>query len=80
MKVRSYDHAIYDHSSHGPTFGAGHNIYIANGAGGNGNSHTNPGYYYIQPFGYRYGSSSAQSLFAGSHNFQPDDCEVLYQT
>lgn len=79
MKVLDIDHAIYDNSGHGPTFGSGHDIYIADGAGGNRNSNTNSGYSYIPPLGYQYSSSSLKSLLAGTFNFQPDDLEVFYQ-
>lgn len=78
MKVRRIDRAVYHNSGYGPTFGS-HDIYIADGAGGNTGSSANLGDDYVWPFGYRYGTSSIRSLLAGSYSFQPDDLEVFYQ-
>ncbi|KAL9961572.1 hypothetical protein ACROYT_G030534 [Oculina patagonica] len=80
LHVKKYSNAIYGNSGYGPTFGAGHDIYIANSAGSNTNSYSNLGSTYVQLAGYRYGSSEAQSVFAGSYKFQPHEVEVFYQT
>ena len=80
LHVKSSGNAIYGNSGYGPTFGGGHDIYIANSAGSNTNSYSNLGHTYVQLAGYRYGSSNTRSLFAGSYNFQPNEVEVFYQT
>ena len=72
--------SIYSCYSHGPTFGYGHGIYIANYASSNTNSHSTIGYTYSAPTGHSQGSSFARSFLAGSYNFQPDEVEVFYET
>ena len=69
--------AIYTRALIGPTFGGGHDIYIANSAGYSLNSHTNFGHTYTLPNGYMPGSSDTLSLLAGSYNFKPSNIEVF---
>ena len=71
-------HSIYTSSSYGPTFGGGHDIYIANNARFSTSSYSNFGYTYRPPYGYSYGSSNTRSLLAGSYNFKPTEVEVFY--
>ncbi|KAL9963156.1 hypothetical protein ACROYT_G032331 [Oculina patagonica] len=73
-------HSIYSCSSYGPTFGGGHDFYIASYASTRTNSYTNLGYTYGPPAGHSYGSSFAKSFLAGSYKFQPDEVEVFYET
>ena len=73
-------HSIYSCSSCGPTFGGGHDIYIASYASSNTNSYSNLGYNYGPPSGHSYHSSFALSFLAGSYKFQPDEVEVFYET
>ncbi|KAL9963127.1 hypothetical protein ACROYT_G032302 [Oculina patagonica] len=73
-------HSIYSCSNYGPTFGGGHDIYIADYASSNTNSYSDLGGNYAPPTGYSYRSSFAQSFLAGSYNFQPDEVEVFYET
>ena len=80
LHVKRYSHAIYGNNGYGPTFGGGHDIYIANSASSNTNSYTNLGHSYVQVTGYKHGASDAKSLLAGSYNFQPHEVEVFYQT
>jgi len=80
LHVKDSDNAMYGNSGYGPTFGGGHDIYIANSAGSNTNSYSNLGNTYVQLAGYRYGSSDTRSVLAGSYNFQPHEVEVFYQT
>ncbi|CAH3123360.1 unnamed protein product [Porites lobata] len=80
LHIKNYEHAIYGNDGYGPTFGASHDIYIADSAGSNSNSHSNLGHNYVQVAGYKYGASDTQSLLAGSYNFQPHEVEVFYQT
>ena len=46
VQWRCFDNAIYDNSSYGPTFGNGHDIYIADGCKSNTNSYCNSNYSY----------------------------------
>lgn len=80
LHIMHSEHAIYGNSGYGPTFGGGHDIYIADNAGSNTNSYTNLGDNYVQLAGYRYGDSNTKNLLAGSYNFQPHEVEVFYQT
>ena len=76
---RSY--SIYSHSSHGPIFGAGHDIYISNYASSNSNSQGNLGHTYSPPSGYSYGSTFARTFLAGTNfYFTPDEVETFYET
>ncbi|XP_022777477.1 TLD domain-containing protein 1-like [Stylophora pistillata] len=73
-------YSIYSCSSHGPSFGGGHDIYISDYASSNSNSYSNLGDTYSPPSGHSYRSSFARSFLAGSYNFQPDEVEVFYET
>ncbi len=75
---RYNQYAIYTTPSYGPTFGYGHDLYIANNADKNRNSYANLGYTYRAPSGYSYGSSKTRALLAGSNNFTPTEVEVYY--
>ncbi|XP_031570032.1 uncharacterized protein LOC116304430 [Actinia tenebrosa] len=79
LKVKNIDNAIYGNGGYGPTFGGGHDIYIANNAGGNTNSYSNLGHSYVWFKGYKYSSSDTQAILAGSYNFKPDEVEVFRQ-
>ena len=57
--------------SHGPTFGAGHDIHVADFANSNTFSSTSPGHSYQLPAG-----QSAQTFFTGARNFQATEVEV----
>ncbi|XP_046852220.1 uncharacterized protein LOC124445538 [Xenia sp. Carnegie-2017] len=69
---------MYTNTYYGPTFGGGHDIYIANNAGSYSNSNTNFRYVYKLPSGYSYGSTKAKNLLAGSYRFSPNEVEVFY--
>ena len=75
-------HAIYRCSNYGPTFGGGHDIYIADEAASNTNSYGNLGYTYASPTGHSYGTTFTQTFLAGgsSYHFQPDEVETFYET
>ena len=75
---RNSNHAIYTNPGYGPTFGNGHDIYIANNADKDTNSYANLGYTYRPPSGYSYGSSNTRDLLAGSYYFTPTEVEVYY--
>ena len=80
LHVKNSANAMYGNNGYGPTFGGGHDIYIANSAGSNTNSYTNLGHSYVTPAGYKYSASDTRSLLAGTYNFQPHEVEVFYQT
>ena len=69
-----YDYATYSYYDHGPTFGGGYDMHIADNAGGNTNSYFNCRSYrrpycdYSIWVGTRYGN-----------NFRPDELEVYYE-
>ena len=65
--------------NYGPTFGGGHDLYIADNCDKNTNSYSNLGYTYKLPAGYIYGTFQAKSLLAGSYNFKMDEYEVFFQ-
>ncbi len=67
--------AIYDSASYGPTFGGGHDFYIADNSDSNTDSYSNWGNSYSSL--YTYYSAQAQSFFAGSKNFQVKEIEVF---
>jgi len=74
--VTNPSNAIYRHASYGPTFGGGHDIYIANNANSNTVSYTNFGYryYYSVPSGIK----DKKTILAGTYNFTPGEVEVFY--
>ena len=67
-------------TSYGPTFGAGHDIFIPKYPSINGDSYSNLGSNYGPPSGYSYGSTFAQTFLAGSYKFTPDEVETFYET
>ena len=77
LKVKPGYTATYTCSGYGPTFGGGHDIYIADNAASNQQSYTNCGYHYYHPQGY------SCSFYAGSsshsYTFTPSDIEVFYE-
>ena len=66
--------AIYRYSSYGPTFGGGHDIYIANNANSNRDSYTGLGNTYTAPSGVQ----DENKILAGTFDFTPDEMEVFY--
>lgn len=72
--VKSPSVAIYMNSGHGPTFGGGHDIYIADKANGNGNSYAQSSFSYNHPSGVK----DTKTILAGSFRFTPDEVEVFY--
>ena len=74
LKSQGTSYAIYTRSSYGPTFGAGHDLYISDNAASNTNSYTNFGSYYQPPPGV----SSSRTILAGSYHFTPSEVEVFY--
>ena len=60
--------AIYDNGSYGPTFGNGHDLYIASSCSQNNSSYCN--------FPYAYAGVKARVLSGGSYNFKVNEIEV----
>jgi hypothetical protein len=76
MPVLQPQHAIYGHASpYGPTFGGGHDIYVADNANSNSNSYTNVGHAYQLPAG-----QNAQTFLTGARNFEAAEMEVFRVT
>ena len=67
-------YSVYICSYNGPTFGGGHDIYIANNAAYSSSSYSYH-YTYGPPSGYGYGPSS---FLAGSSSFTPDEIETFF--
>ena len=74
VKQASSSYAIYGQSSYGPTFGGGHDIYIANNANQNTGSYTNFGHSYSLPNGV----TDQYTILAGTRSFSPHQVEVFY--
>ena len=55
-------------SAYGPTFGAGHDIYIINNSNANMGSSSNFGHSYSLPDNIVYGTDIAKNFLAGNHN------------
>ena len=69
--------AIYTNNGYGPTFGGGHDIYVANNANAGTVSYTNLGYTYKPPTaGYSYNTPKTKALLAGIYNYTPNEVEV----
>ena len=68
--------AIYREPGYGPTFGGGHDIYIADNANQNANSYTNFGSSYSLPNEV----TDRYTILAGTRYFSPDEVEVFYLT
>lgn len=69
-------HAIGRYPGFGPTFGHGHDIYIADNANSNTNSYTNFGEHNDYPV-----PSTVQdrkTVLAGTYHFTPDELEVYF--
>ena len=74
MKLtRNYGICCTSHS--GPSFGAGHDLYIVNNSNTNTMSYSNLGHSFVHP-DYAYASKGAVSFLAGSYNFQVSEIEV----
>ena len=71
--------AMESWNDRGPRFGGGHDLHIGKDCHTDTISHSNPGYTYQLPLGYKYDTPQAQSLLAGSETFNCDEYEVFYQ-
>ena len=73
-------HSVLFGPSSGPTFGAGHDIFISNFASSKSNSQSNLGYTYSPPSRHNYGSTFAKTFLAGTYTFTPDEVETFYES
>jgi hypothetical protein len=71
--------AICCHSSYGPRFGGGHDIFISSDSNTNQTSYSDLGHSY-QLSTHTHGTEQAKSFLAGSNNFQVSEIEVFQQT
>ena len=71
VQWRNFDNAVYHNSSYGPTFGSGHDLYIANGCKGNNSSYCNSNHSYGFFNSYNMINTGSQTT-----NFQVADYEV----
>ncbi|ETO00348.1 TLDc domain-containing protein [Reticulomyxa filosa] len=67
IKSGQEQHAIYDYSSYGPTFGGGHDFHISDNCNSNTNNYCNP---------YSYNGPSDNTRLAGARNFKVKEIEV----
>ena len=72
--VAKASNAIEKSTSHGATFGGGHDIFINDNANSNTNSYTNFGHSYSVPSGVQ----DKKTILAGTYKFTPDEVEVFY--
>ena len=72
--VTKASNAIEKSTSHGATFGGGHDIVINDNANSNTNSYTNFGHSYSVPSGVQ----DKKTILAGTYKFTPDEVEVFY--
>jgi hypothetical protein len=70
LMISSY--AIYCHSSYGPTFGAGHDLYVADGCTDKAKRSTALGHTYRNDTGL-----NGTEVFPGEPNFQVKEIEVF---
>ena len=72
--VKHDSRAIYMEINYGPTFGKGHDIYIADDAAHNAHSYTEFGHSFLAPSEVE----EKDTVLAGTHYFTPDEVEVFY--
>ena len=76
LKVKSQEHAVYHHSSYGPTFGGGYDLHVSSLSNSNRKS-------YMNLVSYEFpnkikGIEGGILIVGGSdHNFQTDEIEVF---
>lgn len=67
--------AIFCHSSHGPSFGQGHDIYINSSGGSATYSHAGNKY---DDYSFPSGIKDQSTVLGGSNSFTPDEVEVFH--
>ncbi|MDC3321174.1 TLD domain-containing protein [bacterium] len=77
IKPSARTYATFRAGNYGPTFGGGHDLYIADNANMCTSSYSNLGHTYAIPPGQgTTGSVKAQTFLAGTYNFTPVELEV----
>ena len=76
LKNANSNQGVYCHTSYGPTFGGGHDIYISNNPSSDNSCYSNYGHSY-ESKGLSYSTTQAQSHLAGSYNFKVLEIEVF---
>ena len=71
VQYRNFDNSVYHNSGYGPTFGGGHDIYVANACKSNTDSYCNSNYTYGFYYSYNLINQGTQST-----NFKVADYEV----
>ncbi|XP_044171458.1 uncharacterized protein LOC114970560 isoform X2 [Acropora millepora] len=71
----SSSHSVYDGANYGPTFGHHHDLYIADSANMNSNSHEWLGDTYTVPSGVR-----SDPFLTGNTHFRANEIETFYET
>jgi len=77
QKPNQAHYGVYCYSSYGPTFGGGHDIYIANNCNTGNPCYSNYGYSF-ETKNVTYSTTQAQSHLAGSYNFRVEEIEVFH--
>ena len=78
LKYRYTVYAVHAVAGFGPSFGAGHDLFIQNNANKNKDSLTYFAWSFRGPPGYYGGQTKSIQLLAGSYQFTPTDIEVYY--
>jgi hypothetical protein len=68
--------STYNCAGYGPTWGGGHDLYVCDNSNTNTSSYCNSSYSFKIP-GEVYGSTTAQSVLAGSYNYKTKEIEVF---
>lgn len=76
QKANQSHYGVYCYSSYGPTWGGGHDIYIANNCNTGNSCYSNFGYTFDSKNN-AYSTTQAQSHLAGSYNFTVEEIEVF---
>ena len=75
---RNTTYAVHAVAWFGPSFGAGHDLYIHDNANENKHSLTYFAWSFRGPPGYLGGQQKSMELLAGSYHFTPTEVEVYY--
>eukprot|EP00013_Stygamoeba_regulata_P025303 CAMPEP_0177651930 /NCGR_PEP_ID=MMETSP0447-20121125/12828_1 /TAXON_ID=0 /ORGANISM="Stygamoeba regulata, Strain BSH-02190019" /LENGTH=430 /DNA_ID=CAMNT_0019155079 /DNA_START=91 /DNA_END=1383 /DNA_ORIENTATION=- len=67
---------IVDRPDYGPTYGGGHDLYIADNSNTNNQSHANIGHSFLLE-GFVYGTQNTRHFLTGATNFMIDEIEVF---
>lgn len=77
MSSKRPEYGSFNFVKYGPTFGAGHDLYLVDNCHSMGSSYTNLGNSYQLPSNYKYGGN-AKTMLAGTYNFKCSEYEVYF--